>query len=64
MTDESERSIRAAIDGEMLLLDPEVRASPARVLELLDTDFTEIGDSGQRKIQVGGEGPRVFRTGF
>ncbi|MGW6405143.1 nuclear transport factor 2 family protein [Streptomyces sp. NPDC055134] len=48
MTDESERSVRAAIDGEMLLLDPGVRASPARVLELLDTDFTEIGASGRK----------------
>lgn len=48
MTDECERSLRAAIDGEMLLLDPEVRASPARVLELLDTDFTEIGASGRK----------------
>ncbi|MEV6591756.1 DUF4440 domain-containing protein [Streptomyces acidicola] len=32
----------------MRLLDPEVRASPARVLELLDTEFTEIGASGRR----------------
>ncbi|MGW2492161.1 nuclear transport factor 2 family protein [Streptomyces sp. NPDC001606] len=48
MTDESERAVRAAIDGEMRLLDPEVRASPARVLELLDPDFTEIGASGRR----------------
>ena len=33
--------------GEMQLLDPEVRASPARVLELLDPEFTEIGASGR-----------------
>ncbi|WP_079071997.1 DUF4440 domain-containing protein [Streptomyces yokosukanensis] len=40
--------MQAAVDGEMRLLDPEVRASPARVLELLDPDFTEIGASGRR----------------
>ncbi|MFI6564123.1 DUF4440 domain-containing protein [Streptomyces sp. NPDC050534] len=48
MTDESERAVQAAIDGEMRLLDPEVRASPDRVLELLDPDWTEIGASGRR----------------
>ncbi|WP_323379995.1 nuclear transport factor 2 family protein [Streptomyces alkaliphilus] len=47
MTDENERAVRAAIDGEMSLLDPVVRASPARVLELLDPEFTEIGASGR-----------------
>ncbi|MPY49346.1 DUF4440 domain-containing protein [Streptomyces sp. K1PN6] len=40
--------MQAAIAGEMRLLDPEVRASPARVLELLDPEFTEIGASGRR----------------
>ncbi|MBN3932654.1 DUF4440 domain-containing protein [Streptomyces verrucosisporus] len=40
--------MQAAIDGEMRLLDPEVRACPARVLELLDPEFTEIGASGRR----------------
>ncbi|AVV47837.1 DUF4440 domain-containing protein [Streptomyces sp. P3] len=40
--------MQAAIDGELRLLDPEVRASPARVLELLDPEFTEIGASGRR----------------
>ncbi|MCE7083071.1 DUF4440 domain-containing protein [Streptomyces sp. ST2-7A] len=48
MTDEDERAVRAAVDGEMRLLDPGVRASPARVLELLDPGFTEIGASGRR----------------
>ncbi|MFJ6011656.1 DUF4440 domain-containing protein [Streptomyces sp. NPDC092952] len=46
--DERERAVRAAVDGEMRLLDPEVRAVPARVLELLDPEFTEIGASGRR----------------
>ena len=48
MTNESEQDVQAAIDGELRLLDPEVRASPARVLELLDPEFTEIGSSGRR----------------
>ncbi|MFF4094296.1 DUF4440 domain-containing protein [Streptomyces sp. NPDC001834] len=48
MTDESERFIQAAIDGEMRLLDPAVRAVPDRVLELLDPEFHEIGASGRR----------------
>lgn len=45
--DEREQAVRAAIDGEMRLLDPEVRASPERVLGLLDPEFTEIGASGR-----------------
>ncbi|MFJ8979516.1 DUF4440 domain-containing protein [Streptomyces sp. NPDC102282] len=48
MTDEGERSVQAAIDGEMRLLDPAVRASPDRVRELLDPEWTEIGASGRR----------------
>jgi hypothetical protein len=48
MDDEKASAIRAAIDGELLLLDPEVRASPARVLELLDPEFVEFGASGRR----------------
>ncbi|WP_069812575.1 nuclear transport factor 2 family protein [Streptomyces sp. TP-A0874] len=32
----------------MRLLDPKVRASPVRVLELLDPEFVEIGASGRR----------------
>lgn len=48
MADENEQAVQAAIDGELRLLDPEVRASPARVLELLDPEFTEIGASGRR----------------
>ncbi|WP_371656425.1 MULTISPECIES: DUF4440 domain-containing protein [unclassified Streptomyces] len=48
MADESERAVQAAMEGELRLLDPEVRASPDRVLELLDPEFTEIGASGNR----------------
>jgi hypothetical protein len=48
MADEGEQAVQAAIDGELRLLDPEVRASPACVLELLDPEFTEIGASGRR----------------
>ncbi|MGW7424186.1 nuclear transport factor 2 family protein [Streptomyces sp. NPDC054813] len=48
MTDQDERAVQAAIDGELRLLDPEVRASPDLVLELLDPEFTEIGASGRR----------------
>ncbi|MEU0969282.1 DUF4440 domain-containing protein [Streptomyces sp. NPDC005917] len=48
MTDEDARAVQAAIDGELRLLDPEVRASPDLVLELLDPEFTEIGASGRR----------------
>ncbi|MEU2772218.1 DUF4440 domain-containing protein [Streptomyces sp. NPDC007162] len=48
MTDEDERAVRAAIEGELRLLDPAVRASPDLVLELLDPEFTEVGASGRR----------------
>ncbi|MEV6766304.1 DUF4440 domain-containing protein [Streptomyces sp. NPDC051105] len=48
MTDRDEHAVQAAIDGELRLLDPEVRASPDLVLELLDPEFTEIGASGRR----------------
>ena len=48
MTEERETAVQAAIDGELRLLDPEVRASPDRVLELLDPDFVEFGASGRR----------------
>ncbi|MEV6553018.1 DUF4440 domain-containing protein [Streptomyces sp. NPDC051597] len=47
MTDEREQDVRAAVDGELRLLDPQVRACEERVLELLDPEFTEIGASGR-----------------
>lgn len=46
-TDENGEAVQAAIDGELRLLDPGVRASPALVSELLDPEFTEIGASGR-----------------
>ncbi|MFJ3723590.1 DUF4440 domain-containing protein [Streptomyces sp. NPDC090045] len=44
----SERVVRAAIDAELRLLDPEVRASPILVSGLLDPEFIEFGASGRR----------------
>ncbi|MEU8249754.1 DUF4440 domain-containing protein [Nonomuraea sp. NPDC048916] len=40
-------SVQGAMDGEMRLLDPEVRSSATLIAELLDPDFTEIGSSGR-----------------
>ncbi|MER7057873.1 DUF4440 domain-containing protein [Streptomyces sp. NPDC000351] len=48
MADEGERAVQAAIAAEMRLLDPDVRASPVLVSELLDPEFTEFGASGRR----------------
>ncbi|MDQ1012930.1 hypothetical protein QFZ82_007415 [Streptomyces sp. V4I23] len=48
MADESERAVQAAMEAELHLLDPEVRASPVLVSELLDPDFIEFGASGRR----------------
>ncbi|MET7646962.1 DUF4440 domain-containing protein [Streptomyces sp. NPDC005426] len=47
-SDEEERAVRAAIEGELRLLDPAVRASPEAVTRLLDPEFTEFGASGRR----------------
>ena len=41
-------AVQAAIDAELRLLDPEVRASAERVSELLDPEFVEFGASGRR----------------
>lgn len=40
--------MRAAVAGELRLLDPGVRASPEAVTALLDPEFTEFGASGRR----------------
>ena len=47
MADENERAVQEAIAGELRLLAPEVRASPALVSELVDPEFREIGASGR-----------------
>lgn len=39
-------AVQEAITGEMALLDPDLRADPARVGALLEEDFTEFGSSG------------------
>ncbi|MGW2476502.1 nuclear transport factor 2 family protein [Streptomyces sp. NPDC001665] len=44
----SDEEVRAAMAGELRLLDPAVRASPEAVTELLDPEFTEFGASGRR----------------
>ena len=48
MADENRRAVQGAVDAELRLLDPEVRARPDLVLELLDPDFAEVGVSGRR----------------
>ncbi|TRV74760.1 DUF4440 domain-containing protein [Streptomyces sp. 130] len=69
-SDEEGRAVRAAMAGELRLLDPAVRASPEAVTELLDPEFTEFGASGRRydrasilavtsAVEEGGPGPDV-----
>ncbi|WP_328751313.1 nuclear transport factor 2 family protein [Streptomyces sp. NBC_00285] len=41
-------SVAAAVEGELRLLDPEVRASPELVGALLHPEFHEFGASGRR----------------
>ncbi|RAJ53965.1 hypothetical protein K388_05755 [Streptomyces sp. KhCrAH-43] len=48
LSDEEGRAVQAAMRGELRLLEPEVRASPEAVSELLDPEFTEFGASGRR----------------
>ncbi|MFD5159397.1 DUF4440 domain-containing protein [Streptomyces hawaiiensis] len=40
--------VRAAIAGEVRLMDPSVRMSRSLARELLDPDFVEVGASGRR----------------
>lgn len=47
MTGEHDDSVQAAIEGEIRLLDPEVRSSAVLLDELIDPEFTEIGASGR-----------------
>ncbi|MFZ3560150.1 DUF4440 domain-containing protein [Streptomyces sp. BH055] len=48
MYEDEKAQIQAAINGELRLLDPGVRASDAEVTALLDPEFTEFGASGRR----------------
>ncbi|MFD7861931.1 DUF4440 domain-containing protein [Streptomyces sp. NPDC059783] len=47
-TENDEAAVRAAVAGELRLLDPRVRASDAEVTALLDPEFLEFGASGRR----------------
>ncbi|CAM5346892.1 nuclear transport factor 2 family protein [Streptomyces griseomycini] len=47
MSHEAE-AVRAAIEGELSLLDPAVRSSRTEAVRLLDPEFTEVGASGRR----------------
>ncbi|MFD6948524.1 DUF4440 domain-containing protein [Nocardiopsis sp. TSRI0078] len=40
-------AVQQAIEGELMLLEPHVRASRRLAAELLDTEFTEVGKSGR-----------------
>ncbi|MET9480085.1 DUF4440 domain-containing protein [Streptomyces sp. NPDC006638] len=60
-------AVRAAIEGELRLLDPAVRSSPALVSALLDPEFTEFGASGARwdatsVLEVTGDGSVTERS--
>ncbi|CAL9386449.1 DUF4440 domain-containing protein [Streptomyces sp. enrichment culture] len=44
---EQDTAVDAAIEGELKLLDPEVRSSPERVDALLHPEFFEFGASGR-----------------
>ncbi|MEU3948690.1 nuclear transport factor 2 family protein [Streptomyces sp. NPDC029526] len=44
---EQDTAVDAAIEGELRLLDPEVRSSPERVDALLHPEFFEFGASGR-----------------
>ncbi|WP_346428803.1 DUF4440 domain-containing protein [Streptomyces sp. Z26] len=47
MRERGREQVRAAVEGELRLLDPAVRASARLVRELLDPEFTEFGASGR-----------------
>ncbi|MFF5422421.1 DUF4440 domain-containing protein, partial [Streptomyces misionensis] len=40
--------VNEAIEGELRLMDPDVRMSRALARQLLDPDFVEVGASGRR----------------
>ncbi|MGW6734104.1 nuclear transport factor 2 family protein [Streptomyces sp. NPDC055013] len=45
---EHESAVKAAIEGELRLLDPEIRRSPELLGSLLHPEFHEFGSSGRR----------------
>ncbi|WP_432192616.1 DUF4440 domain-containing protein [Streptomyces sp. bgisy027] len=45
---EQDPAVRAAVEGELRLLDPEVRRSPEELGALLHPEFHEFGSSGRR----------------
>ncbi|MFD5323388.1 DUF4440 domain-containing protein [Streptomyces sp. NPDC127092] len=47
-TAEERAAIAAAVDGELRLLDPAVRASADEAARLFDPEFVEVGASGRR----------------
>ncbi|MGW4168601.1 nuclear transport factor 2 family protein [Streptomyces chartreusis] len=47
MTDVRTTAVEAAIEGELRLLQPEVRSSPELLAELLHPQFREFGASGR-----------------
>ncbi|MGY0491429.1 nuclear transport factor 2 family protein [Streptomyces sp. WG-D5] len=48
MEEDENAQVRAAIDGELRMLDPAVRASDDAVRALLDPEYFEFGASGRR----------------
>ncbi|MEU6492788.1 DUF4440 domain-containing protein [Streptomyces sp. NPDC046984] len=46
--DRATDDVNRAIAGELLLMDPDVRASRERAGRLLDPEFVEVGGSGRR----------------
>ncbi|MGA5435659.1 DUF4440 domain-containing protein [Streptomyces cellulosae] len=48
MTDGEQEAVRAAVEGELRLMDPAVRSSRAGTTRLLDPEFVEVGASGRR----------------
>ncbi|MBO1335989.1 DUF4440 domain-containing protein [Streptomyces sp. VRA16 Mangrove soil] len=48
MNEDEQAQIQAAIDGELRMLDPAVRASDEAVTALLDPEYFEFGASGRR----------------
>lgn len=48
MAPDDDEAVAAAIAGELRLLDPAVRRTPAQVADLLHPDFLEFGAAGRR----------------